>query len=104
VTADWGGLITRGLQFTTSARATWGDVGLTSRQAYTGYVGSVALTQALNRNLAISASYFYSLYDFDESLAAPLGVTARRERQGVRVSVSGWLPIFYRARKTNAAR
>jgi hypothetical protein len=104
VTADWGGLITRRLQFTTSARATWGDVGLTGRQPYTAYVGSVVLSQALNRYLALSASYFYSQYHFDEALAAPLGVTARRERQGVRVSVTGWVPIFSRARTTNAAR
>ena len=57
--AGFGGLITRRLQFTTSARASEGQIGLTGvDNRYRTYSGSMTLTTSLKRAIGISAEYF----------------------------------------------
>jgi hypothetical protein len=50
---------------------------------------------AITRNLAAYASYYYALSDFDADVVLPPGVPRHIDRQGVRVGVTAWLPLWY---------
>lgn len=102
-TAELGGLITRRLEFTMSAAAVRGEVGLAATRNYSSYIGTTGLTQALSRNVALSVSYFYARYTLGEGIALPDGIIGQPKRQGARVTLTAWAPLLYR-RKKDASR
>jgi hypothetical protein len=93
------GLITSHLDVALVARASDGKIGLTTGNRYRTYMGTLTLTAALTRHLAVSGSYFYNEYSFDSSTTLPFGVLDARRRHGVRAVLSLWAPLFSRARK-----
>jgi hypothetical protein len=106
VTSQLDGLISRRLEFTANAQASFGQLGMSSSagSGFTTYYGATGLQYALTRNISLSANYFYYRYDFDSRLLLPQGVTQHVNRQSVRGSVNLWAPLFQRARRTNVTR
>ena len=90
------GLITRRLQFRAVAQASLGRRGFSPEHRYDTYSATVGLNHAVSRYVAAGATYFYYQYDFGDN-PLPLGLLSRAERQGVRVQVTLWAPLFYRA-------
>ena len=90
------GLITRRLQFTAVAQASQGRQGFSSDRDYDTYSATVGLNCAVSRYVAVGATYFYYKYDFGDNPLPP-GLLSRAERQGVRVQLTLWAPLFYRA-------
>jgi hypothetical protein len=66
--------------------------------------GSIGLEVGVSRNLALQTTYGYFQYEFDSSIALPLGVPRLIERQSIKLQLSVWAPLFHRARKPNATR
>lgn len=102
-TAQVGGLITRRLEFTASAAAVRGEVGLATSRTYSSYIGTAGLNQALSRNIALGVSYFYAQYRFGSGIVLPEQIISQPKRQGVHVTLTAWAPLLYR-RKKNASR
>jgi hypothetical protein len=98
-TATLTGLITTHLDVALVARASDGKIGLTTANRYRTYMGALTVTTALTRHLAVSGSYFYNEYSFDQSTTLPFDVLNARRRHGIRAVLSLWAPLYSRARK-----
>lgn len=106
LTAGFGGLISRRLEFTTTARAAFGSVGVdnTGGNRFDTYYGSAALSYALARYMNVGLTYAYYRHHADASVVLPPDYPRTFDRQSIRATVNLWAPLFQRARRTHASR
>jgi hypothetical protein len=102
------GLITRRLSFQSGAGATSGTLGVVPGASHgngfdTAY-GSLGLAFAISRHLSASVDYVFYAYSMDPAAFLNYGLAPNLNRQGVRVSLNAWAPIFERGRRPNATR
>ncbi len=90
------GLIGRRMEFNGSGGYASGRIGLNQAgNDYSSGSASVAIRFALTRLLSIETGYTYARYDFDLNPRLPAGLPRHVTRQGVRVGLSGWLPLAH---------
>jgi hypothetical protein len=88
-----GGLLSRRVEIGLSGGYSNGQVGLSATdRGYRTYSGAADLGVALSRSLSLRVQYFRYYYDFGGAVL-PGGVPSRFDRQGVRLGISGWLPL-----------
>ena len=105
VTASLVGLLSRRLQFQSSARTTTGRAGLRDTgNGFNGYYGTALLGFALSRHLSLQLRYGYYRHRFDDLTLLVPGFTNAADRHSVRGYISLWAPIFQRARRSDATR
>jgi len=105
VSASFGGLISRRVQFHSVSGVTWGAVGLVAASNnFTTYNSGAGITVGLSRSLGLSLDYAYYRYSFDSGIVLPAGLSNHVNRQSIRASISFWQPLFHRARRSNATR
>lgn len=106
ITIGFGGLISRRLEFTTTARAALGTVGIdnTGGKRFDSYHGSAELTYALARYMSVGVTYAHYQHHADASVVLPLDFPRTFDRQSIRATVNLWAPLFQRARRTHASR
>jgi hypothetical protein len=88
-----GGLITRRVDASLGVQWRSAAIGLDERN-FRSTAGYAQLRAALGSNLAAYASYYYLIHDFNAGVALPSGVVRELERQGFRVGLSTWLPLW----------
>jgi hypothetical protein len=95
VNAGIQGLITRRVDFEVSANYITGTDGLGQGSArFSSYSGSARVRRAFTRTLAGYVQYLFYHYNFDEAADRPVGLPQKFNRNGVRVGLSMWLPLF----------
>jgi opacity protein-like surface antigen len=100
----FGGLLSRRLQFQSSARALFRGRALNeNRNRFDIYLGTAGLSYALTRLVSLSLNYSYYRYKFESNVPFPQDIASDIGRQSVRVSVNLWAPLFSRERSTTAA-
>jgi hypothetical protein len=105
LSAGFGGLISRRLQFTSVARASLGrSVDDGPGRDYDAYTAHAALNYAISRFASAGVTYAYYFHDYGFALGLPPGFANHVDRQSVRARISVWAPLFYRARRTDASR
>jgi hypothetical protein len=105
VNAGLSGLISRRLQFTSSADAAFATVGEhTGGRNFDSYHGSAAITYAITRFLNAGVTYAYYRYRAADDVLLPEGFPRTFDRQSIRVTVNVWAPLFERGRRTNVTR
>jgi hypothetical protein len=105
VTANFGGLIASRLSFHSFAGYSQGTVGFgTGDNSYRQSDASALLQYAFFRYVALSAGYFYYHRWLGDAVIASPDISNYSESQSFRVFVSGYLPLFHRARRANATR
>ncbi len=100
------GLITRRLSFASSAGATRGAIGVTSRPSngFDAWTGSAGLHTALTRHLALGVNYTFYRYNFEQGAALVTGLLPETNRHSVNVTLSAWAPVFQHGKRRNASR
>ena len=89
-----GGLLNRRVSVSLSGDYSKGTLGVgTVDHGYSTSSAGSEVRVALNRTLAAYAQYFYYRYGFDNGVALPGGLPSALGRQGLRVGISGWLPL-----------
>ncbi len=71
-----------------------GAVGL-GNQNYHSWLSTSQIRVGITRNLAAYASHYYDNYSFAQDLTIPSGVAHALKRNGVRVGLTAWLPLWY---------
>ena len=104
LTASFGGLINRRVQFRAAAGGMVGSVGLSGGQNYDTYFATASLSHGLTRFLGLGTEYFYYRYQFDAGVRLPVGMSSETNRHGVRAYISLWAPLLHRARRPDAPR
>lgn len=105
VTAALTGLVTRRLEFSATAGVEHGTVGFTLQDSNLSTArGGLSIRYALSRNTSLGADYIYYHYTFGSGVPLPDGLSAKNDRQSVRVRVSFWVPVIHRVRRGDAAR
>jgi len=106
VTAQFGGLFNRRVEFSANAQASFGQLGFSSSRnnGFDTYYAGTALQYALTRHVSLGLNYAYYRYGFDTLFLLPQGVAQNVNRQSVRGSVNLWAPLFQRSRRGNATR
>jgi hypothetical protein len=100
-----GGLVGRRLNVSTGFRVMRGEIGVApGAPTYIAGTARAAVQTALTRDLALAVNYSWYRYRFDGSALLPPGLSLRRERQSVAVSLNARLPLLMRTRRPNAAR
>jgi hypothetical protein len=95
VTASYGGLLSRRLEFNSSADYAIGSVGLGHvDNGYSSASASAGLKYALSRKLAVYGRYVYYRYHFDSAVALDPRFVPALDRQGVRVGLTASFPIL----------
>jgi opacity protein-like surface antigen len=91
----FGGLVNRRFEVNASAGYSSGQVGLESNDgSYSTYTASAAARFALSRWVSFDSQYFYYRYGFDDTVSLPFGFAPNMNRHGVRVGLTGWLPLI----------
>jgi hypothetical protein len=101
------GLLGRRLSFHSSAGVSLGNVGFGQAahgQTFDTYYASAGLGQALSRNLNLDIGYSYYRYRYDGLLLLPAVFEQDMTRHSLHVSLSAWLPLMQRGRRSNAPR
>ena len=88
------GLISRHLDVSLSALYQVGRIGLTTPN-YRSWDASAQIRSAISRNIAAYALYYYYLSDLSAGVAVPIGAPRYVDRNGVRVGITAWLPLWY---------
>lgn len=71
-----------------------GRIGLTTSNYKDWYI-SAQVRGAVSREVAAFAYYYYVLSDFAADVTLPSAVPRHTDRQGVRVGLTAWLPIWH---------
>jgi hypothetical protein len=71
-----------------------GRIGLTTPN-YRSWDASAQIRSAISRNIAAYALYYYYLSDLSAGVAVPIGAPRYVDRNGVRVGITAWLPLWY---------
>ena len=99
------GLLAPRLQFNASTGVNRGRNGFgVGAPPFESYFRSAGLNTAITRHFALGVTYSYYSYRFDESAVLPAGVSPRRDRQSLRISLNMWVPLVVRTRSVNASR
>jgi hypothetical protein len=93
VTAGIGGLIGRNVDVSSGVYYTVGAIGLESTN-YHSWQASSQVRWAITRSLAAYVSYYYYLHNFGSDVSLPTGVVQELHRNGVRVGLTTWLPLW----------
>jgi hypothetical protein len=89
------GLVNRRVNVNMVAGYSSGQVGLsTDSGAYSTVTASASMNYALSRWVSFDAQYFYYRYGFADTVVLPYGFAPNMNRNGIRVGLSGWLPLF----------
>jgi hypothetical protein len=89
------GLLSRRFELSGAGGYSSGRVGLSaSAPHYSTWTGNAGLRFALSRLLSIDTRYFYYRYGFDEGVDLPFGLPSGLNRHGVRIGLTGWLPLY----------
>jgi hypothetical protein len=88
------GLLSRRLEVTGAGGYSFGSVGLSpTAPPYSTWTGHAGLRFALSRFLSLDTQYFYYRYGFAEGVDLPFGLPSGLNRNGVRIGLTGWLPL-----------
>jgi hypothetical protein len=102
------GLIDRRWSFHSSAGAALGALGFgttANANGFDNYYASAGISRALSRFFNLGIDYSFYRYRFEDTATLlPAGYTNDIERHSIRATISAWLPIFERGRRSNAAR
>jgi hypothetical protein len=98
------GLITRRISASAGAGASRGQIGVRDANGYWSYQGNVQLGVALSRVIQCSFDYAAYSYEFDNADFVPVIAGTRAAQQIAQVSISVWVPVFERVRRSHAAR
>ena len=105
VAAGFGGLVTKRLQFASSAGYARGIVGFnTPNNGFTSAFGSVSLTYGLSQALGLGAAYTNYRPHFGSGITVPGGVFNEGDRQTVRVFLTVWVPLLSTKARPDASR
>jgi hypothetical protein len=105
VSVEFGGLMTRRLQFHSSVRGSLGHVGRdTEATRVETYSGAAGLGYAFSRSLRLSADYLYYRYELGRDAAVLPNAPGQLNQQSARVTLSVWAPVFTRTRRGDASR
>ena len=105
LSAFYGGMVNRRLQFSSSAAAAIGNFAATGNgTGFDTYTGNVGLTYGITRELGIGVNYSYYRYSFDEAAPLPIAFARQTDRNSVQAYLTVWMPIVHRARRSDAAR
>jgi hypothetical protein len=88
-----GGLIGRRLDFVASTQYRSAAIGLGPKN-FDSLLSSAQLRYAIVQSLAAFAYYYYYDYNFGPLVLVPFGVPRDLQRQGVRVGLTYWLPLW----------
>jgi hypothetical protein len=102
ITAAADGLLTRRLEFSTTAGYSSGRSLMSSATPFDTYTAGVRGRFAASRTVALHLEYLYYFYDFGRSGVLAPGLSPRLERNGIRGGLTLWVPAFRKA--TRAAR
>jgi hypothetical protein len=92
--ANFGGLISRRVEFSADSRYFKGAVGLTGGAPRFGsYSAWARVRTAVTRSLAAYVEYLFYHYEFDDVSAIPPGMPPQFHRNGVRIGLSIWVPF-----------
>jgi hypothetical protein len=98
-TGGIGGMLTRRVQFSASARASYGRLGFAGGRRYDTFSGTAGVGLPLTRFLSAGASYVFHTYAFGEDVVLPPDMSRSLHRHGVRGTVSLSAPLYTRARR-----
>ncbi len=88
------GLVTRRLNVHMGGGYSAGRLGFGNlANPYSNWTATTGMRVALGRLLSADAEYFYYRYRFDSNVQLPSGLPSNLNRQGVRVGLSGWMPL-----------
>lgn len=105
VTARVAGLVSQRAQFRAAAVYSSGAVGFVRDAPSFDFSNATAgLTYGITRYIALSAEYVIYHYVFDPEVVNPFGLPRQLTRNGVRVQLTTWLPLFERGRRPDASR
>lgn len=105
ISASVGGLLARRVSVSSGVGASMGSVGLSGdANGYRALQATASLQVGLIRTLGLGLGYVYYRYRFDTIDDLPSGIGTRLNRQTVQASLAVWLPLFHRARSSDAAR
>ncbi len=89
------GYLNRRLQFNAIAGYSVGSLEFSSTgRAYENVVAGARLQEALNRHFALFTEYFYYRHTFQQGVEIPTGFPPVLDRQGVRIGITGWIPLM----------
>jgi hypothetical protein len=91
--AGIGGLIGRNVDVSSGVYYSVGSIGLETTN-YHSWLASSQVRWAITRSLAAYVSYYYYLYNFGSDVSLPTGVVQELHRNGVRVGLTTWLPLW----------
>jgi hypothetical protein len=98
-----GGLLSRRLNVSLTARAARGDVGLRGTERPVSYHAGARFQYALTRFMNCGLTYSYYHHRLDETALVP-DVLRAADRQSIRAVVNMWAPLFQRIRRADATR
>jgi len=102
------GLVSRRMGFRATAGATYGDLGIdrvrNQRERFETEYADAAMSFGFSRHLALTTEYVFTRYSLNRLGISLPGAGPTMHRHDVVVSLSAWVPVFERGRKTNAAR
>jgi hypothetical protein len=91
--AGVGGLIGRRTDVSAGVHWTTAAFGLDERN-FNSWLASSQIRTAITRNMAFFASYYFYFYDFGQDVQLPQGLVRNLDRQGVRVGLTTWFPLW----------
>jgi len=91
--AGVGGLMGRRTDLSSGVSWSTGSIGLDENN-YHAWHASAQVRFALTRGLALFGSYYYYMHEFGASVQLPRGVVSSLDRQGVRVGLTTWVPLW----------
>ena len=108
VVLQFQGLMSRRSGFHSAAGATYGDLGIdrtsSRRDRFDTEYANVGFSFGISRHLAVNTDYVFYMYSLNRLGLSLPGAGPRLHRHDVLVSLSAWMPVFERGRKSNAAR
>jgi hypothetical protein len=105
LTAGVGGLIGRHVNLQSGVSAWRGAAVGNGDRVYTSANAYANVNVALNRVLALSASYYYYRYGFSNAITTlPPGFAHQVGSQAIQFSLNVFAPLFTQARRPNASR
>ncbi len=94
VTVGVSGYFSRRVDLAASVGYSIGDVGLADARGFDTYTGSVRLSVALTRHVAIDVEHLVHYYEFEDGVPLADGVARAFDRQSVRAGLRWWIPLL----------
>ena len=104
-TVSLNGLLDRRWSFQAAGGAALGNLGFgSSSNGFNTYYATAGVSRALSRFVNLGVDYSFYRYDFEQADLLPQGYNTDFSRNTVRATLSAWLPLFQRGRRSNASR